>query len=253
MGVSEPTSAGWYRDPFGRHERRYHTGTGWTEHVRDRGRAGIDPPREVPTDATVSLRIPAPPARAATPATPAPATPAPAGNGHPDDGTAPNGTVAVADQPLTIADWPAPSNLRPTGSLPPPPPSSPRRRPRWPWVLLIAAGVAVGVSLGLLLTMGGSDSPRRTASPAPRLRGPHTITIAEYRDVNRGTTGAQLVQTLGRSPAPGTDLTARFPSMRFTPGCSYYFGETSTRTYAFCFDAANTLTAKRVEVQVARR
>jgi uncharacterized protein YxjI len=36
--------AGWYADPFGRHEARYFSGAVWTEHVSSHGRAGIDPP-----------------------------------------------------------------------------------------------------------------------------------------------------------------------------------------------------------------
>ena len=35
--------AGWYPDPFGRHELRYFDGATWTEHVSSHGRAGTDP------------------------------------------------------------------------------------------------------------------------------------------------------------------------------------------------------------------
>ncbi|MDP8929168.1 MAG: DUF2510 domain-containing protein [Actinomycetota bacterium] len=35
--------AGWYPDPTRRHGERYWAGAHWTEHVRDRGKAGIDP------------------------------------------------------------------------------------------------------------------------------------------------------------------------------------------------------------------
>jgi hypothetical protein len=35
---------GWFTDPFVRHEQRYWSGTGWTEHVTDHGVPGIDPP-----------------------------------------------------------------------------------------------------------------------------------------------------------------------------------------------------------------
>ncbi len=35
---------GWYADPYGRHEARYFSGTGWTEHVTSHGRPGVDPP-----------------------------------------------------------------------------------------------------------------------------------------------------------------------------------------------------------------
>jgi len=36
--------AGWYADPFGRHEARYFSGAVWTEHVSSHGRQGTDPP-----------------------------------------------------------------------------------------------------------------------------------------------------------------------------------------------------------------
>jgi hypothetical protein len=35
---------GWLIDPSGRHERRYWSGSEWTEHVTDGGVPGTDPP-----------------------------------------------------------------------------------------------------------------------------------------------------------------------------------------------------------------
>jgi len=35
---------GWLTDPSGRHEQRYWSGSEWTEHVRDDGVPGTDPP-----------------------------------------------------------------------------------------------------------------------------------------------------------------------------------------------------------------
>ena len=35
--------AGWFADPGGRHEHRYWDGASWTDHVADRGIAGVDP------------------------------------------------------------------------------------------------------------------------------------------------------------------------------------------------------------------
>ena len=58
--VAEPTSAGWYRDPFGRHEKRYHTGTGWTEHVKDKRKAGLDPPSTTVSGSPAPLRVTSP-------------------------------------------------------------------------------------------------------------------------------------------------------------------------------------------------
>jgi hypothetical protein len=37
-------AAGWFRDPFVRHEQRYWSGTEWTEHVIDDGVPATDPP-----------------------------------------------------------------------------------------------------------------------------------------------------------------------------------------------------------------
>jgi uncharacterized protein YxjI len=37
-------AANWYPDPWGRHEHRYYDGAGWTEHVADHGRPGVDAP-----------------------------------------------------------------------------------------------------------------------------------------------------------------------------------------------------------------
>jgi hypothetical protein len=38
--------AGWYPDPFGRHESRYWDGQRWTEHVASHGRQAVDPPTD---------------------------------------------------------------------------------------------------------------------------------------------------------------------------------------------------------------
>jgi hypothetical protein len=46
--------AGWLIDPSGRHERRYWSGTEWTEHVTDGGVPGIDPPPHNPGRETPS-------------------------------------------------------------------------------------------------------------------------------------------------------------------------------------------------------
>ena len=37
-------AAGWFRDPFVRHEQRYWSGTEWTDHVLDDGVPATDPP-----------------------------------------------------------------------------------------------------------------------------------------------------------------------------------------------------------------
>jgi hypothetical protein len=39
---------GWLVDPSGRHEKRYWSGSEWTEHVSDGGVPGTDPPPQAP-------------------------------------------------------------------------------------------------------------------------------------------------------------------------------------------------------------
>jgi hypothetical protein len=39
----DATAAGWYPDPSGRNDQRYHDGTTWTEHVVISGVQGVDP------------------------------------------------------------------------------------------------------------------------------------------------------------------------------------------------------------------
>jgi uncharacterized protein YxjI len=46
--------AGWYPDPFGRHESRYWDGQRWTEHVASHGRQAVDPPTNAQPIPTVN-------------------------------------------------------------------------------------------------------------------------------------------------------------------------------------------------------
>jgi uncharacterized protein YxjI len=43
-GAPGEQPAGWYPDPFGRHEHRWWDGVDWTEHVASHGRQGVDEP-----------------------------------------------------------------------------------------------------------------------------------------------------------------------------------------------------------------
>lgn len=47
-GGAPGTPAGWYPDPKGRYEQRYHDGSDWTEHVSTAGTAGTDDPTAGP-------------------------------------------------------------------------------------------------------------------------------------------------------------------------------------------------------------
>lgn len=46
--MSESLLAGWFPDPFGRHEMRYWDGSLWTEHVATQGDQALDPPGAAP-------------------------------------------------------------------------------------------------------------------------------------------------------------------------------------------------------------
>jgi len=54
MTDTPTTEAGWYPDPFGRHEMRYFDGSQWTEHVSSNGRQSVDPPGGVSNVPTVN-------------------------------------------------------------------------------------------------------------------------------------------------------------------------------------------------------
>ncbi len=43
-GTSSGTPPGWFTDPFFRHEKRFWSGTEWTEHISDGDVPGSDPP-----------------------------------------------------------------------------------------------------------------------------------------------------------------------------------------------------------------
>ena len=42
------TAAGWFADPYFRHEQRYWSGSEWTDHVTDGGVPATDPPPVTP-------------------------------------------------------------------------------------------------------------------------------------------------------------------------------------------------------------
>lgn len=56
--MPEPSPAGWYPDPFDRHERRYWDSSNWTDHVVSRGCQEVDPPVDRPQVPTVNTAQP---------------------------------------------------------------------------------------------------------------------------------------------------------------------------------------------------
>jgi drug/metabolite transporter superfamily protein YnfA len=56
-------AAGWFPDPMQRHQFRWWTGAGWSEHVSDGGVSGVDPlANQAPPQSTIAAQAP-PPAR----------------------------------------------------------------------------------------------------------------------------------------------------------------------------------------------
>jgi hypothetical protein len=43
LSAFAPDAPGWYPDPDGRHQYRYHDGSVWTDHVADDGQSAVDP------------------------------------------------------------------------------------------------------------------------------------------------------------------------------------------------------------------
>jgi uncharacterized protein YxjI len=135
--VSAPSPAGWYPDPFGRHERRHWDGTRWTEHVASRGSQTIDPPGDVAavsaaTSQTSAAWHPDPfrrfhyrywdgarwtdhVASSGLQSIDPPVTGAPAGATQPTQ--APTPSVPAASQPSPAARAPLPGNSRATNKI----------------------------------------------------------------------------------------------------------------------------------------
>jgi hypothetical protein len=273
--VTEPTSAGWYRDPFGRHERRYHTGTGWTEHVKDRNRASIDPPRATVSDIPTPLRVSSPqpiarPERPSAPATPRPARAEPrpvkatpirvarparepgrVAVSRPPTPAATTQAAVEVEVPRTLHKRPPSSYLKPAPAMIMPTPVE-HHRPRWPWVVVsifVLVGVALATGIGFI--DGAATEPRVAAPSAPK-RGPHTITPVQFDFVAVGTTRARVLDGLNTPPAPPVEYRRVFPGARVDPSCIYYYARSARGSYRFCFGddkrvvSKTTLTHKRV-------
>jgi hypothetical protein len=282
--VTEPTTAGWYRDPFGRYERRYHTGTGWTEHVKNRNKVGIDPPFATLSEVKAPVRVPSAPAARPRPAPaegprrtarpPRPSEPTRAAEPArareprraPTPIRAPRPAAAVgaaAASPAPVVSSPLPRDgsigVAPTArTLHKRPPSSylkpapamvtpapaEHHRPRWPWVV-----VSIFVLLGLALLSGvgiidGSATEPRTAPPPLPKRASHTISPAAFDFVTVGTTRAKVLDGLDRLPAPRAEYKRWYPGAKVDPACVYYYAQPERGSYSFCFGQKSTLISK---------
>ncbi len=263
--MTEPMVSGWYRDPFGRHEKRYHTGAGWTEHVKDKGKAGIDPPHARISEVRVPRRAPTPPpapiraapaVRAAVPAPSRPHAPvqtppsAPARAPvplHPAASAASRSSVAVAFPP-TANRRAASSYLKPAPKIAPA--TTEGHRVRWPWVVVIIfVLVAIAVATGVGLSRGTAEE--QTVAKPTAHRAAHTITDVQYNFVNIGTPRARVIRGLGKPAVDRAEYQRVFPAATTNASCAYYYGTASRISYAFCFDGHGQLVSKTTRSLVA--
>lgn len=267
--MTEPMLAGWYRDPFGRYEKRYHTGTGWTEHVKNKGKAAIDPPHPRISDVAAPRRapkpasapIPAPPAArapASTPVRPSPPVPtqapvhmqAPAHAPAPPPARGParaRAGVPAASRSAVAVAFPPTANRRAASSYLKPAPkmaAEPEpRRVRWPWVvgaIVVLVGLAAATGIGVI--SGAPEEPR--TAPASPQRAPHTITDVAYNFVTVGTPRARVLTGLGKRPADRAEYRRVFPIATTDNACAYYYGRAPRISYSFCFNEKDTLISK---------
>ena len=228
--MTEPMIAGWYRDPFGRYEKRYHTGTGWTEHVKNKTKATIDPPYARISEQAVPRRAPTP---APTPIHAAPPVRAPA--------TAPVRSAAMHARPRRSAQrraaasrssvavaFPPTANRRAASSYLKPAPkmvAAPEpHRVRWPWVVVaifVLVGMALATGFGMI---SGAPEERPAAPPTPQ-RAPHTISDVAYNFVTVGTSRARVINGLGKQPVSRAEYRRVFPIATIDNACAYFYGK----------------------------
>jgi hypothetical protein len=199
------SDAGWWPDPLGRHELRYHDGARWTEHVATGGVGAIDPIAPVTPPAATPAALPAP----------EPASAPSAGRSD-----------AAAGQPLTSPPSGAPASSPfaspPAGGVPfgstlePPPPliqeaGAPKR------LLLLAAAVVVvvlAVAVGVLLTRGGDSTTAErgetigtgdATAPAPEPAATATVPVGST-PVPGAVPGTTAIAPPDTSPPPTSAL-----------------------------------------------
>lgn len=176
------SNAGWWPDPLGRNELRYHDGVNWTDHVSNHGATAVDPvaavPPPVPQPAS-TYEMPTQP-MAHTQPIPSQAIPtdpspfAPPTEGMPTQPVA-GGTSPFGTPPIASKDMPFGFNL----DAPPPLIQDAGPPKRLAWVVVGAGVLVVGVVVAILLAMrgGGDDDtvtnadtePVATASPATEI------------------------------------------------------------------------------------
>ncbi len=163
------SNAGWWPDPLGRHEMRYHDGERWTEHVSDQGTVSVNP--------------------IAAPTSPQPASPfAPPSDELPPQWIAPDPFAPPTTTPVNSpfgADPPTPS--LPFGAdFEAPPPliqdAGTSKKVLWFVVGVIVLGAIVAAAIVLAARADDDDdaasSTQPTVAPTPSVVAPGTTAIA---------------------------------------------------------------------------
>jgi uncharacterized RDD family membrane protein YckC len=197
------TPAAWYADPSGRHEHRYWSGSGWTEHVADHGQQSVDPL--------------APPAGADYPAAGAeyPAAGAPPRAEYPAAGPAPGAQQWAGGWQQQPGPAPRPGG-GPTGGTGQPADLGQRFLARL--IDFVLLGVVTGIITGVIVAgmlVGSHASPfstfgvgRGASYAANALSSVITAVISlgyfTFMEANRGQTLGKMLLKL-RTQGPGGD------------------------------------------------
>lgn len=187
-------NAGWWPDPLGRHEMRYHDGERWTEHVSDQGTVSVDPipapaaPAPMPAPQPASPFASPPPGMPTQPVptqpvqpTQTPPMPAPSHPGAPNPFAPP--TTGPVHSPFGAE--PPPPALPFGATFEPPPPliqeAGTSKKVLWFVVGLMVLGALVATALVLAGRAGDgevADTVAPTAAPTASDAVPGTTAIA---------------------------------------------------------------------------
>jgi hypothetical protein len=168
------SNAGWWPDPLGRNEMRYHDGVNWTDHVSNRGTVSSDPlasaaaptPQPAPEPPTSYQAPTQPESTYLDPTQPEPTRPAgspfaPPTEGYPTQpvgGTSPFGTPPTASKDMPFgfnADDPSPL-IQDAGA--------PKRLK---WLVLVVVAVVAAVVIALVVSLRSDDDDGDAAGDVP--------------------------------------------------------------------------------------
>lgn len=203
--VSRMSNAGWWPDPLGRNEMRYHDGTSWTDHVSNHGTVTNDPLASAAAPAAAPTPQPTSPFQAPTQpdpsylssSQPAPTQPMPTQSmpGRPASSPFAPPTEGFPTQPVggtsPFGTPPTPSRDMPFGfkaDAPSPLIQDAGAPERLKWFVLAVVAIVAAVVIALLLSLRGGDDEDAAAD---------TITAAETGE-------ATTDEPTGDELAPGT-------------------------------------------------